>query len=44
MGMIDTVVRLNYHFADIIAPVCNYNKRWELKNGALHEKIETVYN
>lgn len=44
MGMIDTVVRLNYHFADVITPVCNYNKRWELKNGASPEKIETVYN
>lgn len=44
MGMIETVVKLNYHFADVIAPVCNYNKRWELKHGALNSKIETIYN
>lgn len=44
MGMIETVVRLNYHFADFIAPVCNYNKRWELRHGAQASKIETIYN
>lgn len=44
MGMIETVVRLNYHFADYIAPVCNYNKRWELRHGAESSKIETIYN
>ena len=44
MGMIETVVNLNYHFADFIAPVCDYNKRWELRHGANSEKINTIYN
>ncbi len=44
MGMITTISKLNYHFADVISPVCNYNSRWEVKWGADKKKIETIYN
>jgi glycosyltransferase involved in cell wall biosynthesis len=35
---------MNYHFADQIAPVCSYNKRWELAHGALDSKIKVIHN
>ncbi len=44
LGLITMVSKLNYHFADIISPVCNYNKRWEIKWGVEEEKIHTIYN
>jgi polysaccharide biosynthesis protein PelF len=44
MGLITLVSRLNFHFADIVAPVCNYNARWEKKWGVEEEKIDTIYN
>jgi glycosyltransferase involved in cell wall biosynthesis len=39
-----TVVRLNYHFADQISPVCEYNSRWEKWWGVPSEKIKVIYN
>jgi glycosyltransferase involved in cell wall biosynthesis len=44
MGLINMVSKLNYHFADQILPVCNYNKRWELRLDAKEEKIHVIYN
>ena len=44
LGLITLVSKLNYHFADVISPVCNYNKRWEMKWGVPEEKIYTIYN
>ena len=44
MGLISMVSKLNYHFADQILPVCNYNKRWELRYDAKEEKINVIYN
>ncbi len=44
LGIITMVSKLNYHFADVISPVCNYNKRWELKWGVDERKIRTIYN
>ncbi len=38
------VVKLNYHFADIIAPVCHYNTRWEKWWDVSPEKIKIIYN
>jgi glycosyltransferase involved in cell wall biosynthesis len=34
----------SYCFADRIAPGSNYNHRWELRNGASAERIQTIYN
>ncbi len=44
LGLIHMIVKLNYHFADVINPVCDYNKRWELQWGASEEKLHTIYN
>lgn len=44
LGLIGAIVKINYFFADVISPVCDYNKRWELKWGATEEKIKTIYN
>lgn len=33
-----------YYYAEKIAPGSNYNHRWELKNGARPDKIQTIYN
>ncbi len=44
LGLIGMIVKLNYHFADVISPVCQYNKRWETKWGASEKKIKTIYN
>jgi glycosyltransferase involved in cell wall biosynthesis len=37
-------VKLNYHFADIIAPVCSYNTRWEKWWDVPPEKIKVIHN
>jgi len=44
MNLITMVARVNYYHADIIAPVCDYNKRWEEQWGALPSRIRTIYN
>ncbi|MBF2022120.1 MAG: GT4 family glycosyltransferase PelF [Hydrococcus sp. C42_A2020_068] len=38
------VVKLNYHFADRVAPVCAYNSRWEKWWGVPDKKIKVIYN
>ncbi len=44
MGLITLVSKLNFHFADIVSPVCDYNSRWEKKWGVDEKKIHTIYN
>ncbi len=44
MGLITLVSKLNYVYADIISPVCDYNKRWEVQWGAKDEQLRTIYN
>lgn len=38
------VAKLNYHFADLIAPVSKFNAQWETELGAERNKIEVIYN
>jgi polysaccharide biosynthesis protein PelF len=38
------VVRLNFHFADVVSPVCEFNARWERWWGIPPEKIKVIYN
>jgi glycosyltransferase involved in cell wall biosynthesis len=33
-----------YRIADSIAPVCEYNQRWQMANGAAPERIRPIYN
>jgi polysaccharide biosynthesis protein PelF len=42
--LMGSVVKLNYHFADRISPVCEYNARWERWWGVPPEKIKVIYN
>lgn len=42
--LIGAVVKINYHFADQISPVCEYNARWERWWGIPDEKIRVIYN
>ncbi|WP_036479449.1 GT4 family glycosyltransferase PelF [Myxosarcina sp. GI1] len=42
--LMGAVVKLNFHFADRIAPVCEYNARWERWWGVPPEKIKVIYN
>jgi polysaccharide biosynthesis protein PelF len=42
--LVSAVVKLNYHFADIVAPVCSYNTRWEKWWDVPTEKIKIIYN
>ncbi len=44
MGLITLVSKLNFYYADIIAPVCDYNSRWEVEWGVDKNKIHTIYN
>ncbi len=44
LGMIGMIVKLNYHFADVVSPVCDYNKRWERAWGVNESKLHTIYN
>ncbi|NPA64297.1 MAG: DUF3492 domain-containing protein [Epsilonproteobacteria bacterium] len=44
LGLITMVSRLNYHYADVVSPVCDYNKRWEIQWGVEEKKIKTIYN
>jgi glycosyltransferase involved in cell wall biosynthesis len=36
--------KLVYEAADVISPVCEYNKRWERKLGAPESKLHRIYN
>ncbi|MHB1485143.1 MAG: GT4 family glycosyltransferase PelF [Saccharofermentanales bacterium] len=42
--MINSIVKLNYAYADQISPVCSYNTRWETRFGVLPRKIKVIYN
>jgi glycosyltransferase involved in cell wall biosynthesis len=44
LNLVTTVARANYHYADVISPVCHYNTRWEIAQGAARDKIRVIYN
>jgi glycosyltransferase involved in cell wall biosynthesis len=44
LNLIMAVSRVNYHHADVIAPVCHYNTRWEVAQGVARDKIRIIYN
>ncbi|MBV8518608.1 MAG: GT4 family glycosyltransferase PelF [Acidobacteria bacterium] len=44
LNLITAVVRANYHFADLVAPVCHYNTRWEVAHETPPQKIRVIYN
>lgn len=38
------VAQINYAEADVISPVTNFNRRWEVASGVRPERIETIVN
>jgi len=42
--VVENVVELNYHFADLVAPVCAYNSRWEKHLGVPESRINVIFN
>ncbi len=42
--LIGAVTDLNYMHADLIAPVCDYNTRWERWRGVSSDRIRVIYN
>ncbi len=42
--MVNSVISLNYEYADVVAPVCRYNVRWESHFGVEDDKINVIYN
>lgn len=42
--MIAAVSRTAFYYADQISPVCEFNARWELRNGAERDRIRVIYN
>jgi len=42
--MINSIISVNYHYADIVSPVCKYNTRWEERFGVEKSKINVIYN
>lgn len=43
-GTVNLVAKLNYHYADLVAPVCAYNARWEEWWGVPRNKIRVIFN
>lgn len=44
MNMFKTITLINYHYADKIIPVCEFNVEWEHEFGVPSKKIEMIYN
>src|SRR5207248_10050494 len=42
--VVENVVELNYHCADLVAPVCAYNSRWEEHLGVPQDRIKVIFN
>jgi len=42
--VVENIVELNYHFADLVAPVCAYNSRWEKHLGVPQSRIKVIFN
>jgi glycosyltransferase involved in cell wall biosynthesis len=38
------IARVNYACADVISPVTNFNRRWEIPSGVAPERIVTIFN
>lgn len=42
--LINSVVDLNYQYADQVSPVCDFNTRWEREFGVNPNAIKVIYN
>ncbi|UOF89031.1 GT4 family glycosyltransferase PelF [Fodinisporobacter ferrooxydans] len=44
LRFVQSVVNLNYAFADQVSPVCAYNSRWEKRFGVPMKRVKVIYN
>ena len=44
LRLVNTMVDVNYAFADQISPVCQYNMRWETWRGVEPGRLRLIYN
>ncbi len=44
VALSSVIARVAYAHADVISPVADYNRRWELRHGAEPDRIRTIYN
>lgn len=42
--VVENVVELNYYFADLVAPVCVFNSRWEKHLGVPESRVQVIFN
>lgn len=42
--LIHSITALNFHYADQVSPVCEYNTRWEKRFGVDPKNIKVIYN
>ena len=42
--VVNLVAALNYHYADLVSPVCAYNARWEEWWGVPKSRIRVIFN
>lgn len=42
--LVENVVELNYYFADLVAPVCAFNSRWERHLGVPQSRVRVIFN
>ncbi|MEP6536330.1 MAG: GT4 family glycosyltransferase PelF [Bryobacteraceae bacterium] len=40
----EAIARMNYHFADSVSSLCEFNRQWQLRVGAVAEKIHIIPN
>ena len=43
-SLVNLVATLNYHYADLVSPVCAYNARWEEWWGVPKSRIRVIFN
>jgi len=44
LNLFRAITLVNYHYADRILPVCEFNIRWETEFGISRKKVEVIYN
>jgi polysaccharide biosynthesis protein PelF len=42
--LMGAIVKVNFYYADLVSPVCEFNARWERWWGVAPEKIKVIYN
>jgi glycosyltransferase involved in cell wall biosynthesis len=40
----EAVARMNYHYADAVSALCEFNQKWQIRVGAAPEKIQIIPN